>query len=561
MGDRSLRILWVVDGLRPDGQGGQTSTLASHRYRVLLPAEGLRDLGHEVRLLELDPWLASERPGDADIVVIGKFLPRGDYTDYQQRGQRLLDQARVAAGQGARIVADFNDDHFDHPQMGSYWRGLAALADVRVAGSEAMRTRLLAVAGGTAHVVGDPLGAPQGRVRVRRPAGRQGSALSRWWRGNESAEEPIRLLWFGHPVNWAPMAGWLPALARQATQTPLSLQVVTQPLPEITRALADVTRSSEGRLQAECLAWDEATQQAALEHCDIVLIPSDPDDPRKAVKTANRLTDSIHAGRWVVASPLPAYRPWAAHASLVDEPIAGLAHWLNHGEQVEAALLDGQREVEERCSVPAIAQGWVEAFEGRGGASAAAASTGSTGSMVDLLAVHRDDGRVRLNLGCGAKIWPGFVNVDLDQNWSGLSPDVIADVTGPLPFPDGHADEVHAYHVLEHLPRWAVEDCLREWQRVLKPGGALVLELPCLDKILGIFQQHISTGTPAPMQLTLYGLFGDPGYRNEAMLHRWCYSKHELRNLMGQVGLVSVVEELPRTHRPERDMRLIGRRA
>jgi SAM-dependent methyltransferase len=553
-----MRIVWVVEGLQDDGQGGLTSPLASHRYRVILPAEGLRDLGHEVRFVEPDDWLASERPGDADIVVIGKFLPGRDLARYQQRAVRLLEQAGVATAQGARIVADFNDDHFDHPQMGTYWRGLAERAQVRVAGSDAMRQRLLAVAGGTAHVVGDPLGAPQGRVRVRRLAGRQGSALTRWWRGNDSADDRLRLLWFGHPVNWAPMAGWLPALARQATQTPLSLQVVTQPLPEITRALAEVTRSSEGRLQAECLAWSEATQHAALDRCDIVLIPSDPDDPRKAVKTANRLTDSIHAGRWVVASPLPAYLPWREHASLVDDPLEGLAHWLAQPDQIEAALLAGQRRVEERCSVPAIAQAWVDAFEGRGGASAAAAS--STGSMVDLLAVHRDDGRVRLNLGCGAKIWPGFVNVDLDQNWSGLSPDVIADVTGPLPFPDAHADEVHAYHVLEHLPRWAVEDCLREWQRVLKPGGALVLEMPCLDKILAIFQKHITEGTSAPMQLTLFGLFGDPGYRNEAMLHRWCYSRHELRKLLERVGLVSIVDELPRTHRPERDLRMIGRR-
>lgn len=558
----TLRIVWVVEGLQDDGRGGLTSPLASHRYRVILPAEGLRDLGHEVRFTEPDAWLADDRPGDADVVVIAKFLPGRDLARYQERASRLLDQARLASRQGSRIVADFNDDHFDHPQMGAYWRGLADVAGVRVAGSEAMKQRLQAVCGGVAQVVGDPLGSPQGRPRVHRPASAGGSALTRWWRGGDGADAGagtrLKLLWFGHPVNWPAMAKWLPALAGHAAEVPLTLEVVTQPLPAIVEALAAITQRTQGRLAARCLPWDEATQWAAVERCDIVLIPSDPDDPRKAVKTANRLTDAIHAGRWVVASPLPAYRPWADHVSLVDDPIDGLRHWRAHPDQVEAALRSGQRAVEERCSVPAIAQGWVEAFAGRGDSSAAASSAGS---MVDLLAVHRDDGRVRLNLGCGAKIWPGFINVDLDQNWSGLSPDVIADVTGPLPFPDGHADEVHAYHVLEHLPRWAVEDCLREWQRVLKPGGALVLELPCLDKILGIFQQHISDGTPAPMQLTLYGLFGDPGYRDEAMLHRWCYSKHELRKLMGQVGLVSVVEELPRTHRPERDMRLIGRRA
>ncbi len=547
-----MRIVWVVEGLQDDGQGGLTSPLASHRYRVILPAEGLRDLGHEVRFVEPDDWLASERPGDADIVVIGKFLPGRDLARYQQRAVRLLEQAGVATAQGARIVADFNDDHFDHPQMGTYWRGLAERAQVRVAGSDAMRQRLLAVAGGTAHVVGDPLGAPQGRVRVRRLAGRQGSALTRWWRGNDSADDRLRLLWFGHPVNWAPMAGWLPALARQATQTPLSLslQVVTQPLPEITRALAEVTRSSEGRLQAECLAWSEATQHAALDRCDIVLIPSDPDDPRKAVKTANRLTDSIHAGRWVVASPLPAYLPWREHASLVDDPLEGLAHWLAQPDRIEAALLAGQRRVEERCSVPAIAQAWVDAFradepEGPGPAVHGSATSTSTGG-------------VRINLGCGARHMPGFINVDFGENWSGRAPDVVADITKTLPFPDAHAEEIHAYHVLEHILHWEVEGVLHEWLRVLKPGGRLVLELPCLDKILAIFQSHMAAGKPAPINLTMWGLFGDPGHRDVHMLHRWCYSKDELRLLLARVGLTDIRVETAQTHVPIRDMRMVG---
>ncbi len=41
---------------------------------------------------------------------------------------------------------------------------------------------------------------------------------------------------------------------------------------------------------------------------------------------------------------------------------------------------------------------------------------------------------IKLNIGCGAKKWPGFVNVDLANNWTDVPPDVVADVTKPLPF-------------------------------------------------------------------------------------------------------------------------------
>lgn len=46
-----------------------------------------------------------------------------------------------------------------------------------------------------------------------------------------------------------------------------------------------------------------------------------------------------------------------------------------------------------------------------------------------------------------------------------------------LSFADESFDRVIATHVLEHLPR--PHEVLREWNRVLKPGGTLSIVLPC----------------------------------------------------------------------------------
>lgn len=164
--------------------------------------------------------------------------------------------------------------------------------------------------------------------------------------------------------------------------------------------------------------------------------------------------------------------------------------------------------------------------------------------------------QVRLNLGCGHKPLEGFVNVDLPNNWSDLKPDVEADVR-KLPFPNGYADEIHAYHVFEHFERFEAEDILKEWVRVLKPNGLLVLELPCLDKILSIFNYYVNAGQPINNQLTLYGLYGDPKHKVPAMMHRWCYSQAELMDMMEDAGL-SVTICKPQTHVAARDMRLEG---
>ncbi len=164
---------------------------------------------------------------------------------------------------------------------------------------------------------------------------------------------------------------------------------------------------------------------------------------------------------------------------------------------------------------------------------------------------------VRLNLGCGYRLLPGFTNVDLAGNWCKTPPDVVADVFKPLPFNDGVADEIHAYHVAEHAYRYEIDAILTDWVRVLKPGGTLVLELPCLDKIISIFNACIQAGQPIKESLTMWGLYGDPKWENPAMCHRWCYSVSELTKMMELHGL-RVTSEKPQTHVAIRDMRLVG---
>src|SRR5262249_3768586 len=88
----------------------------------------------------------------------------------------------------------------------------------------------------------------------------------------------------------------------------------------------------------------------------------------------------------------------------------------------------------------------------------------------------RTDTPIRLNLGCGDKILEDHINVDVVPARRGLPPDVLCDLRRLTPFADASVSEILSVHVVEHFWRWEVRDVLKEWRRVLRPGGKLIVE-------------------------------------------------------------------------------------
>ena len=66
-----------------------------------------------------------------------------------------------------------------------------------------------------------------------------------------------------------------------------------------------------------------------------------------------------------------------------------------------------------------------------------------------------------------------FIRADINKE---TSPDVIADLNKPLPFPDNFADSVFLFNVIYILENPSMT--LREINRILKPGGRIFLTSP-----------------------------------------------------------------------------------
>jgi ADP-heptose:LPS heptosyltransferase/predicted SAM-dependent methyltransferase len=92
-----------------------------------------------------------------------------------------------------------------------------------------------------------------------------------------------------------------------------------------------------------------------------------------------------------------------------------------------------------------------------------------------------------LDLGCGpSKAFDHFIGVDnyTDTQLFGIQmkPDVVCNVTKLDVFGSASMDFVYSSHCLEHIAPEKVESTLKEWMRVVKPSGYLLLYLPDEDE-------------------------------------------------------------------------------
>ena len=99
---------------------------------------------------------------------------------------------------------------------------------------------------------------------------------------------------------------------------------------------------------------------------------------------------------------------------------------------------------------------------------------------------------------------------------------------------------------------------LAEWKRVLKPGGKIILELPCMDKVISYMASCIEKKKNMSIQMTWFALWGDPGHENVGMCHKWGYTKIQIMDVLRESGFINIAIENPRYHLDVRDMRAVA---
>lgn len=170
---------------------------------------------------------------------------------------------------------------------------------------------------------------------------------------------------------------------------------------------------------------------------------------------------------------------------------------------------------------------------------------------------------IKINAGCGRHVLDGWVNIDVQPSrHANRDPDILCDLR-TIPLPDGCADEIMSIHVFEHFYLWEAEVLLKEWHRLLVPGGKLALEMPDLIKCCRNIVNGIGMdgGGKNPHAMGLWGLYGDPRDKDPFMGHHWGWAPKTLKTFLQEHGFGRIAEEIPQWHaggKKNRDMRIVS---
>ena len=160
----------------------------------------------------------------------------------------------------------------------------------------------------------------------------------------------------------------------------------------------------------------------------------------------------------------------------------------------------------------------------------------------------------RLEIGPGPRRIEGFETLNVV---GGRDTDYVYDAAKRLPFANGTFSLIYASHVLEHVPWYRVEECLKEWVRILKPGGSIEIWVPDGLKIARCFVEAETNGSaefqqdgwfrfnenhdPCLWAAGRFFSYGDgTGNKNDPNWHLAIFSPRYLKEAMERAGLVEV---------------------
>lgn len=274
-------------------------TLATHRWRVKLPAYGLEQEGHSCTIT---------RHGD----------PKADINIFQKHFDPIGAEGFVL-NHKTKTIFDISDDHFDR-EAGGHYTLMCQECDVITCPNDRMQERIYDATGRLARIIPDPISFPEGEFRYSR--------------------DP-KILWFGNAVNIT------------------SIYPILSSVPNLT--VVSNIQSLELPDHVQFIPWSVGLVEDIIDEFDIVIIPRNEYKWAK-YKSPNRAVDALNAGKFVITDFDEVYGDLEEFVYLGDVK-DGLEFYRDNPDTVRRMVESGQEHVQEVFSPESVLEAWKIAIE------------------------------------------------------------------------------------------------------------------------------------------------------------------------------------------------------
>jgi predicted SAM-dependent methyltransferase len=148
---------------------------------------------------------------------------------------------------------------------------------------------------------------------------------------------------------------------------------------------------------------------------------------------------------------------------------------------------------------------------------------------------------IRLEVGSGGNPRPGYVHLDIDLKAKHLE---IHSSTNAIPLMNESVIELLSINMLEHIEWTMVRKTLKEWGRVVTPGGSIKIHVPDIEWLITFFKdskddwkknvgnQPLNAAEDKWEYLNHYVMSTNTAYN----MHRSVFTEKMLYGLLTEVG-------------------------
>jgi len=160
-----------------------------------------------------------------------------------------------------------------------------------------------------------------------------------------------------------------------------------------------------------------------------------------------------------------------------------------------------------------------------------------------LLKVLGKKHKTMLNVGCGTDYKKGWINIDNNSDNNIEKLDLKWDLRNPLPFADNSVDFIFNEHFIEHLTVEEGQAAIKDFTRILKPGGVLRIAMPDLEAAVDQYINLSLDKDPAIKRFNLGFMKTRAERINMAFRgwgHLWFYDSEELTRRLKEAGCKNI---------------------